>query len=212
MSGISFAILLWVLEPLNSSNTSEDLIQLFENKRKLHGIDTYRHISEILRETKSIHKKYFETRPDITDHEQSRRAFKFYGSCYDFIIHMNETPFRKYHLPYTEDDLIAIYKKSKTNSSIKHTDITKGTYRKIVETLFGNYSNLVQEADGTTKDTLLCKRCDNNNVTYELRNQRFLFKPRTKYCDECQKEKEIDSRKSTTTEQLVENYKRYREY
>ena len=110
MSGISFAILLWVLEPLNSSNTSEDLIQLFENKRKLHGIDTYRHISEILRETKSIHKKYFETRPDITDHEQSRRAFKFYGSCYDFIIHMNETPFRKYHLPYTEDDLIAIYK------------------------------------------------------------------------------------------------------
>ena len=35
----------------------------------------------------------------------------------------------------------------------------------------------------------------------------FLFKPRTKYCDECQKEKEIDSRKSTTTEQLVENYR-----
>jgi hypothetical protein len=51
----------------------------------------------------------------------------------------------------------------------------------------------------------LCKRCNKNNVTYDLRNQRFPFKPRTKYCDECQKE--IDSRKPATTEQLIENYK-----
>lgn len=58
------------------SFTSDDLIQLFENKRKIHGIETYRHISEILREATSIHKKYFDTRPDMTDHEQSWRAFK----------------------------------------------------------------------------------------------------------------------------------------
>jgi type II restriction enzyme len=58
------------------SFTFENLIQMFEDKRKIHGIATYRHISEILREAKSIHKKYFDTRPDMTDHEQSWRAFK----------------------------------------------------------------------------------------------------------------------------------------
>lgn len=40
------------------SFTSDDLI---ENKRKIHGIETYRHISEILREAKSIHKKPVQT-------------------------------------------------------------------------------------------------------------------------------------------------------
>jgi type II restriction enzyme len=58
------------------SFTSKDLVQIFENKKKAYGIDTYRHISEILREAKSIHKKYFDTRPDMIDHEQSWRAFK----------------------------------------------------------------------------------------------------------------------------------------
>lgn len=58
------------------SFTSKDLVQIFEDKKKTYGIDTYRHISEILSEAKSIHKKYFDTRPDIINHEQSWRAFK----------------------------------------------------------------------------------------------------------------------------------------
>ena len=58
------------------SFTSKDLVQIFEDKKKTYGIDSYRHISEILREAKSIHKKYFDTRPDMIDHEQSWRAFK----------------------------------------------------------------------------------------------------------------------------------------
>jgi type II restriction enzyme len=51
-------------------------VQLYEDKKKVHGIETYRHISGILREAKSIHKQYFETRPNMADHEQSWRAFK----------------------------------------------------------------------------------------------------------------------------------------
>jgi len=58
------------------SFTSKDLVQLYENKKKIYGIETYRHISEILREAKSIHKKYFEIRRGMTDHEQSWKAFK----------------------------------------------------------------------------------------------------------------------------------------
>jgi type II restriction enzyme len=53
----------------------EDLIQLYTKKKELYGIDTYRHISEILKEAKTLHKNYFMTTGKL-DHEQSWRAFK----------------------------------------------------------------------------------------------------------------------------------------
>lgn len=57
------------------SFTLEDLIQLYGEKKELYGIDAYRHISEILKEAKILHKKYFMTTGKL-DHEQSWRAFK----------------------------------------------------------------------------------------------------------------------------------------
>jgi len=57
------------------SFTFTDLVQLYEKKKEDYGIDTYRHISEILKEAKVLHKKYFMTLDKI-DHEQSWRAFK----------------------------------------------------------------------------------------------------------------------------------------
>jgi type II restriction enzyme len=50
-------------------------VQLYEKKKQLYGVDTYRHISEILKEAKSFHKACFNTQGK-TDHEQSWRAFK----------------------------------------------------------------------------------------------------------------------------------------
>lgn len=63
------------------SFTSKDLIQLYQKKKELYGTEAYRHISEILREAKSLHKSYFDTR-DKTDHEQSWRAFKASASFF----------------------------------------------------------------------------------------------------------------------------------
>ena len=57
------------------SFTLEDLIRLYGKKKELYGIDAYRHISEILKEAKILHKKYFMTTGKL-DHEQSWRAFK----------------------------------------------------------------------------------------------------------------------------------------
>ena len=57
------------------SFTFNDLVQLYEKKKKSHGINTYRHISKILKEAKVLHKKYFMTQGKV-DHEQSWRAFK----------------------------------------------------------------------------------------------------------------------------------------
>ncbi len=52
--------------------TIKDLIALYEKKKEKYGKEAYRHISNLLREAKTQHKKDFQG----DDHEQSWRAFK----------------------------------------------------------------------------------------------------------------------------------------
>jgi len=52
--------------------TIQDLIKIYETKKKKHGVQAYRHISNVLKEAKEQHKKDFKG----NDHEQSWRAFK----------------------------------------------------------------------------------------------------------------------------------------
>jgi len=55
----------------------KDLIKLYEDKRKIFGAETYKHISDLLNEAKIIHHKDWLKKPTPTgDHEQSWRAFK----------------------------------------------------------------------------------------------------------------------------------------
>ena len=50
---------------------------LYDEKQKVFGTDAYKHISELLREAKEIHKQDWSERPTPgKDHEQSWRAFK----------------------------------------------------------------------------------------------------------------------------------------
>ena len=54
-----------------------DLVNLYERKKQEFGIDAYKHISELLREAKELHKKDWLKSPTLNnDHEQSWRAFK----------------------------------------------------------------------------------------------------------------------------------------
>lgn len=55
--------------------TLKDLINIYEDKKKLYGSNTYRYISEILKEVKENHKQYA-LKNGIMDTEQSWRAFK----------------------------------------------------------------------------------------------------------------------------------------
>ena len=52
--------------------TIQDLIKIYDVKKKKYGIEAYRHISNVLKEAKEQHKKDFAG----DDHEQSWRAFK----------------------------------------------------------------------------------------------------------------------------------------
>ena len=55
----------------------KDIIKLYEEKRKVYGVDTYQHISELLSEAKKIHYEDWLKHPTPSgDHEQSWRAFK----------------------------------------------------------------------------------------------------------------------------------------
>jgi len=55
----------------------EDLKKLYLEKKKVFGIETYKHISELLNEAKQTHKTDWEKNPTRNgDHEQSWRAFK----------------------------------------------------------------------------------------------------------------------------------------
>lgn len=63
----------------------KDLIKLYEDKRKVYGDETYKHISELLNEAKDIHHRDWLRKPTPTgDHEQSWRAFK--GKNYEKLI------------------------------------------------------------------------------------------------------------------------------
>jgi len=68
----------------------EDLVKLYEEKKKKYGVDTYKHISELLKEAKILHKKDWEKHPtEKNDHEQSWKGFK--GSALEkMILHITE--------------------------------------------------------------------------------------------------------------------------
>lgn len=56
---------------------SQDLIKLYEEKKRQYKADTFKYISELLREAKELHKKDWQKFPTPNkDHEQSWRAFK----------------------------------------------------------------------------------------------------------------------------------------
>jgi type II restriction enzyme len=66
----------------------KDLVRLYEEKKKKYGAEAYKHISELLREAKELHKKDWLKKPTPNkDHEQSWRAFK--GKNFEkLIIHI----------------------------------------------------------------------------------------------------------------------------
>lgn len=65
--------------------TFNDLLKLYNEKKEMYGSETYKYTSQLLQETKVIHKEYFlqsataakaRAKGKTPDHEQSWRAFK----------------------------------------------------------------------------------------------------------------------------------------
>ena len=63
----------------------DDLVKLYEEKKRKYGDEAYKHISELLKEAKEVHKRDWERNPTPNgDHEQSWRAFK--GKNFEKLI------------------------------------------------------------------------------------------------------------------------------
>ena len=61
----------------NDKMNIKDLIRLYEEKKKIYGVNTPQHVSELLSEAKKIHYEDWSKHPTPGgDHEQSWRAFK----------------------------------------------------------------------------------------------------------------------------------------
>lgn len=66
----------------------QDLIELYEEKKKIYGNETYKHISDLLKEAKQLHYQDWSKNPTKSkDHEQSWRAFKG-KNLEKLILHM----------------------------------------------------------------------------------------------------------------------------
>lgn len=90
----------------------QDLLRLYEIKKTKYGIDTYKHISELLKEAKKIHKADWLKSPTPNkDHEQSWRAFKG-KNLEKLVIHTIKDEVESLGLKIVEGNTL-----EKTNSS-----------------------------------------------------------------------------------------------
>ncbi len=65
--------------------TSQDIIKLYEKYQEKYGVSAYKHISQVLKDAKEIHRRDFFRHPTPKkDHEQSWKGFK--GSALEKLI------------------------------------------------------------------------------------------------------------------------------
>lgn len=84
----------------------EDLIKLYEEKKRQYKDKTFEHISELLKEAKELHKKDWEKFPTPNkDHEQSWRAFKG-KNLEKLIIYIIKDEIKKLGLKIVEGNVL----------------------------------------------------------------------------------------------------------
>lgn len=90
----------------------QDLIRLYEDKKKQYGNHAYKYVSELLKEAKELHKKDWLKAPTPNkDHEQSWRSFKG-KNLEKLVIHIIKDEVESLGLKIIEGNVL-----EKTNSS-----------------------------------------------------------------------------------------------
>jgi type II restriction enzyme len=86
--------------------TFEDLIKLYEAKKKKFGTEAFKYISELLREAKEIHKKdWLKSPTPMKDHEQSWKGFKG-KNLEKLIIHIIKDEVENMGLKIAKGDIL----------------------------------------------------------------------------------------------------------
>lgn len=128
--------------------TFNDLLKLYNEKREIHGIKTYRYISQLLQDAKVIHKEYFQrsataakarANGKIPDHEQSWRAFKG-KNLEKLVIHIIKDEVESLGLKIIEGNTL-----ERTNSSKLSKELSSVKRNLLVD--YGEFGSHLPDVD-----------------------------------------------------------------
>lgn len=117
-----------------------DLLRLFEEKKAKHGIDVYKHISELLKDAKEIHKRDWLKSPTPNkDHEQSWRAFKG-KNLEKLVIHIIKDEVESLGLKIVEGNTL-----ERTNSSKLSKELSSVKRNLLID--YGEFGSHLPDVD-----------------------------------------------------------------
>ncbi|PJE67416.1 DNA modification methylase [Candidatus Shapirobacteria bacterium CG10_big_fil_rev_8_21_14_0_10_40_9] len=119
---------------------SRDLIKLYEKKKDQYGSNTFRHISELLKEVKIFHKKDWLKAPTPNkDHEQSWRAFKG-KNLEKLVIHIIKDEVETLGLKIVEGNTL-----ERTNSSNLSEELNRVKRNLLID--YGEFGSHLPDVD-----------------------------------------------------------------
>src|SRR5208283_3393931 len=118
----------------------DDLIELYEEKRKIYGPNVYKHISELFEEAKELHHKDWLKNPTtMNDHEQSWRAWKG-KNLEKIVLHMLRTEIESLGLRIVEGNTL-----ERTNGKNLPKDLGQIKRNLLVD--FGEFGSHLPDVD-----------------------------------------------------------------
>lgn len=120
--------------------TFKELSLLYQDKKKSYGLETYKHISELLKEAKEIHKRDWLKKPTPNkDHEQSWRAFKG-KNLEKLVIHIMKDEVESLGLKIVEGNTL-----ERTNSSNLSKELSTVKRNLLVD--YGEFGSHLPDVD-----------------------------------------------------------------
>lgn len=130
--------------------TFKDLLKLYEEKKNKYGLEIYKHISELLREAKELHKHDWLKSPTPNkDHEQSWRAFKG-KNLEKLVIHIIKDEVESLGLKIVDGNTL-----ERTNSSNLSKEL--GSVKRNLLVDYGEFGSHLPDVDIIIYDPKNCK-------------------------------------------------------
>ena len=118
----------------------QDLIKLYEKKKAQYKENTFKHISELLKEAKELHKRDWQKFPTPNkDHEQSWRAFKG-KNLEKLVIHIIRDEVESLGLKIVEGNTL-----ERTNSSNLSTELNRVKRNLLID--YGEFGSHLPDVD-----------------------------------------------------------------
>lgn len=128
----------------------QDLIKLYEKKKAQYKSDAFKHVSELLREAKQLHKKDWQKSPTPNkDHEQSWRAFKG-KNLEKLIIHIIKDEVESFGLKIVEGNTL-----ERKNSNNLSEELNRVKRNLLID--YGEFGSHLPDVDIIIYDPKTCE-------------------------------------------------------